>query len=113
MPEPIYRIGWEAVRRFHSKLTPDERKIALTYAAAPSTAFFTPSLNSFRAVWSLKEDVAIAALQLGHNNDAWKIIEEIARKFPDSSRATRLLVRSSVHSARCGSFDLLHIPDAV
>lgn len=43
------------------------------------------------AAWNLKEEVAVAALQLGKSKDAWPLIESILRQFPDSSRASRLL----------------------
>ena len=45
------------------------------------------------AVWALHEQVAVAALDVGHATLAQQLVHSVHRRFPDSARASRLTVR--------------------
>ncbi|KAG7671552.1 hypothetical protein Ndes2526B_g09286 [Nannochloris sp. 'desiccata'] len=66
LPEQIYKYGCLVLNKFASRLGVDE-------------------------LWSLREDVTVAALLIGRINEAWTLVEQISRQFPDSARASRLM----------------------
>jgi tetratricopeptide (TPR) repeat protein len=52
---------------------------------------FPNSLFKCTAVWNLREEIVISALLIGRINEAWPLVEQISRQFPDSARASRLV----------------------
>lgn len=68
------------------------------YQVAGPYAYFIPSSNLFldcydcTAVWNVKEDVAIACMLLGKEQEALRLIQEILGKFKSSRRVSRLQV---------------------
>lgn len=51
------------------------------------------SNRTTRAVWALREEVAVALLQTGAAPQAWALVQAADRSFPETTRASRLMVR--------------------
>lgn len=67
-----------------------------------------PAVSSLRlppAVWTLHEQVAVAALDIGNSALALSLVQNVHRAFPEGARASRLTVRRDGghldHAAGC------------
>lgn len=90
------RILFESVRSYVIIISIDSDDII------SKISMLNSNLNSNRdcvlcidctAVWNVKEDVAIACMLLGKEEEALRLIKEIVGKFKSSRRASRLQVR--------------------